>query len=177
MSDSALLNSSGTAAPAASISRARSTATASRLPPPIEPQVRAVATTILAPAARGACPRTAASVTSTPGSRPARSRAAASSQPRSGMAGRPSTCSERGFIGCAPSPGWGGTRPLPPSSTWPCAVCSRACSTAQYTASGVAGDARSTLIPAGPKAAAAWRSASRTENASISGGSPTAFDP
>ena len=53
----------------------------------------------------------------------------------------------------------------------------RACSTAQYTASGVAGDARSTLVPGGPKAAAACRSASRTEKASISGGSPTAFEP
>ena len=31
--------------------------------------------------------------------------------------------------------------------------------------------------PAGPNAAAAWRSASRTENASISGGSPTALEP
>ena len=45
------------------------------------------------------------------------------------------------------------------------------------TASGVAGAARSTLVPAGPNAAAAWRSASRTDRASISGGSPTALEP
>ena len=45
------------------------------------------------------------------------------------------------------------------------------------TASGVAGDGRSTLVPGGPKAAAACRSASRTENASISGGSPTPLEP
>ena len=41
----------------------------------------------------------------------------------------------------------------------------------------MAGLARLTLVPAGPNAAAAWRSASRTENASISGGSPTALEP
>jgi hypothetical protein len=32
-------------------------------------------------------------------------------------------------------------------------------------------------MPGGPNAAAACRSASRTENASMSGGSPTAFEP
>ena len=32
-------------------------------------------------------------------------------------------------------------------------------------------------MPAGPNAAAACRSASRTEKASISGGSPTALEP
>src|SRR4029450_10070012 len=44
-------------------------------------------------------------------------------------------------------------------------------------ASGVGGQPRSTLVPAGPNAAAACRSASRTEKASISGGSPTALAP
>ena len=53
----------------------------------------------------------------------------------------------------------------------------RAVSTAHQTASGVAGEARSTLVPAGPNAAAACRSASRTEKASITGGSPTALEP
>src|SRR3954452_4187692 len=73
------VNSSGRASGSASSSRARSTATASRFPPPTEPQVRAAATTILAPASRGACPRTAATVTSTPASRRARSCSTASS--------------------------------------------------------------------------------------------------
>ena len=50
-------------------------------------------------------------------------------------------------------------------------------SAAQKTASGVAGEASSTLAPAGPNAATASRRASRTANASISGGSPTAFEP
>ena len=53
----------------------------------------------------------------------------------------------------------------------------RARCTAQNTASGVAGDASWTLVPGGPNAAAACRSASRTDRASMSGGSPTAFDP
>ena len=53
----------------------------------------------------------------------------------------------------------------------------RARSTAQKTASGVAGEASSTLAPAGPNAATASRSASRTAKASISGGSPTALEP
>ena len=44
-------------------------------------------------------------------------------------------------------------------------------------ASGVAGLARSTEVPGGPNDAAACRSASRTQKASISGGSPTALDP
>ena len=53
----------------------------------------------------------------------------------------------------------------------------RAASTAQNTCSGVDGQPRSTQCPAGPNAATASRSASRTLNASISGGSPTAFEP
>src|SRR5690349_21245919 len=61
-------------------SRARSIATASRLPPPMDPDVVVEVTTILAPAVRGAWPRTEASVTSTPGSRRARNRVTASSQ-------------------------------------------------------------------------------------------------
>ena len=48
---------------------------------------------------------------------------------------------------------------------------------AQNTCSGVDGQPRSTQCPVGPNAATASRSASRTLNASISGGSPTAFDP
>src|SRR5690606_26238642 len=53
----------------------------------------------------------------------------------------------------------------------------RAASIAQKTASGVEGQPRSTVVPSGPKAAHACRSASRTLNASISGGSPTALEP
>ena len=74
---------SGSTVPPASISRARSTAVASRLPPPMLPQVDSAPTTILAPASRGACPRTATRVTSTPGRRSRRSRSTASSQPMS----------------------------------------------------------------------------------------------
>src|SRR6476646_10440658 len=48
---------------------------------------------------------------------------------------------------------------------------------AQYTASGVDGQPRSTDQPAGPNAPTAFRNASRTLNACISGGSPTAFEP
>ena len=54
---------------------------------------------------------------------------------------------------------------------------SRTDSIAQNTASGVAGDASCTERPAGPNAATACRIASRTEKASISGGSPTALEP
>src|SRR5699024_2298861 len=53
----------------------------------------------------------------------------------------------------------------------------RAAATAQYTASGVAGLASRTSRPSAPKAATGARNASRTENASISGGSPTALEP
>lgn len=67
------------------------------------------------------------------------------------------------------------------SGAWPSplrtSAFSRTDSIAQKTASGVAGAASSTLTPAGPNDAAAWRSASRTQKASISGGSPTALDP
>ena len=52
---------------AASSSRARATAVASRLPPPTLPHVASAATTIFAPASRGAWPRTDDHVTSTPG--------------------------------------------------------------------------------------------------------------
>src|SRR6185312_13245485 len=52
----------------------------SRLPPPTLPQVRSRPTTILAPASRGACPRTSATVTSTPGWPSSRSCWAAFSQ-------------------------------------------------------------------------------------------------
>src|SRR2546427_9870989 len=71
---------SGSAVPDPIISLARATAGASRLPPPTLPQVRSRPTTILAPAPRGACPRTPATVTSTPGSPSSRSCWAALSQ-------------------------------------------------------------------------------------------------
>ena len=61
------------------------TAVSSRLPPPTLPQVASAATTILAPASRGACPRTSATVTSTPARRSARSSSTAPSQCTSGL--------------------------------------------------------------------------------------------
>src|SRR5690606_8303900 len=57
------------------------------------------------------------------------------------------------------------------------AAAARASSTAQKTASGVAGLASSRTWSGGPNAWAARRSASRTEKASMSGGSPTALEP
>ena len=48
----------GLVSPASSRARARRTASASRLPPPTEPVVAVAETTILAPASRGAWPRT-----------------------------------------------------------------------------------------------------------------------
>ena len=68
---------SGSRVPAASNSRAASSADCSRLPPPMLPQQSCADTTIFAPASRGACPRTAITVTSTPGTRCSRSRAIA----------------------------------------------------------------------------------------------------
>src|SRR5699024_3165791 len=53
----------------------------------------------------------------------------------------------------------------------------RTSSMAQNTCSGVAGEARRTEEPGAPKAATASRRASRTEKASMCGGSPTAFEP
>ncbi len=58
-----------------------------------------------------------------------------------------------------------------------CPVHQRTPSIAQNTASGVAGEASSTLVPGDPNAATASRNASRTEKASINGGSPTALEP
>ncbi len=134
--------------PDSSRSRARAIAVSSRLPPPMLPQVPSDATTILAPASRGAWPRTSVTVTRTPARRSVRSRVSA-------------------------------RQPVPVSPTVRRGhhALPRARSSAQKTASGVAGDASSTLVPGGPNAAAASRSASRTASASISGGSPTAFDP
>ena len=80
MSESVTGSSSGSAVPSASSARARAMATASRFPPPTVPQIRSVATTIFVPASRGACPRTDARVTSTPGSRAARSASTALNQ-------------------------------------------------------------------------------------------------
>src|SRR3984885_3606593 len=76
---------SGSAAPASLRSLARATAVASRLPPPTLPQIRSRLTTILAPASRGAWPRTSMTVTSTPGSPSWRSCCAALSQSNSGL--------------------------------------------------------------------------------------------
>src|SRR5699024_449801 len=84
-------------------------------------------------------------------------------------------------FGCCINPGHDGTLRSCSTPTagvgavpswWP-----RAVSIAQNTASGVAGEARSILVPGDPHAAAASRSASRTEKASRNGGSPTALDP
>ena len=69
LSDRWLSKLSGRRPPLSSSARARRTASASRLPPPTEPQVRRAETTIFAPASRGAWPRTSVTVTSTPGSR------------------------------------------------------------------------------------------------------------
>src|SRR6516165_5299679 len=71
---------SGSAAPDPIISRARAIAVASRLPPPTLPQLRSRPTTILAPASRGACPRTSATAPSPPGWPSSRSCCAAFSQ-------------------------------------------------------------------------------------------------
>ena len=71
---------SGSVVDAAISPRAWTTAACSRLPPPIVPQVRSCPTTIFAPASRGACPRTAITVTSTPGCRARRSSDTAVSQ-------------------------------------------------------------------------------------------------
>src|SRR6202012_1738378 len=70
----------GRATPALISSRARATADASRLPPPTLPQTSSRPTTILAPASRGAWPRTSATVISTPGAPPLRSCRPPSSQ-------------------------------------------------------------------------------------------------
>src|SRR5699024_10626726 len=69
LSDNDTCTSSGVVPPVRSISRAASMATASRLPPPTVSQTSSAATTIFAPACRGECPRTCATVTSTPGER------------------------------------------------------------------------------------------------------------
>src|SRR5690625_3731122 len=69
LSDNDTCTSSGVVPPVRSISRAASMATASRLPPPTVSQTWSNPTTIFAPACRGECPRTCATVTSTPGER------------------------------------------------------------------------------------------------------------
>src|SRR5215469_11699673 len=96
---------SGAAAPDPIISLARATAVASRLPPPTLPQVRSRPTTILAPASRGACPRTSATVTSTPGWPSSRSCCAAFSQSISHPRVRPGrSLGLRGIAGRKNSP-------------------------------------------------------------------------
>ena len=124
-------------------------------------QCAAAPTTIFAPASRGACPRTATTVTSTPGCR---------CPPQLGHARHP--------VHQAP-PARRGTGGGAAASVAPhgCAARRGPRRTAQYTASGVDGQPRSTQWPGGPNAATASRSASRTLKASISGGSPTALDP
>ena len=181
LSDSSQVIISGTAAGFASCARARSIATASRLPPPIEPHVPVGAHHHL-----GA--RRARRVAADRGERHEHAGLAGRSQrerPRPARAHQACTTaccelSEDWCIGAASGPRSGGTRPGNPRSR------RRACRRRPGRAPARPprtpprawpGEARSTLVPAGPKAAAAWRSASRTENASISGGSPTALEP
>ncbi len=52
-----------------------------------------------------------------------------------------------------------------------------AASTAKSTVSGVQGIGNTTSLPFFPNADTAWRSAATVDNANISGGSPTAFEP
>ena len=99
---------SGVVAPAASIARARSMAVSSRLPPPTLPQVRSVPTTILAPASRGACPRTVTTVIRTPGTPSARSCATALSQSMSGVLSVEGV-DRVGSVQSAPAPAWAGS--------------------------------------------------------------------
>ncbi len=85
-------------------------------------------------------------------------------------------CSERGCIGVPAGLGCGGTD-VEPLRNMPVFVGRPRLLDRPVHRLGVAGEARSTLVPGGPNAAAACRSASRTAKASISGGSPTAFEP
>ena len=109
------------------------------------PRSTSAETTILAPASRGAWPRTSVTVTSTPASRAARSAATACEPGRHRRLRRQR---DRGR----------GRAPSRPPRAWPARPARRG-------------------RPAGPNAAHASRSASRTLNASISGGSPTALEP
>src|SRR6476620_10156471 len=77
----------GAVSPCSSIARALATAVASRLPPPMLSKASSAVTTILAPASRGAWPRTVTSVTSTPARRSPRNRSTAASQCTSGPTG------------------------------------------------------------------------------------------
>ena len=144
-------------------SRARATAVSSRLPPPMLPQVSAAPTTIFAPASRGACPRTATTVTSTPGGA---SRRSCCTRPNQSMrqASASSAC---------------GSRP-PPAVASPPRPCSAAPGRLERPEHGL-GRGRGPEVDRRARPArtppTASRSASRTLNASISGGSPTALDP
>ena len=171
--------SSCSGAVAAASSRARSTAVSSRLPPPMLPHVRGRHDHLRAGLTRGMaadcdqgdehaglavraqpldrCEPVHVSLP-IPRGRPARSRLQR----------------VRGGVGLF---GHDGRRTLDDGRQTGGLPPPRACWTAQKTASGVAGEARSTAMPGGPNAAAAWRRASRTEMASMSGGSPTALDP
>ena len=160
---------SGAAVAVASIARARSTAVASRLPPPMLPQ-RAVARDDhlgAGLARRVAAHRRHGDEHAGPAARGAAARPPPASASRPASLGRLSSAagSDRGYR---------------PSARVPAAARRRrrrAC-TAQNTASGVAGrgqlhaGARPDRTPPPPA-----RSASRTLKASISGGSPTALEP
>ena len=159
-----------------------------RRPPPrgcrrrSSPTARRPQTTILAPASRGAWPRTAASVTSTPGRRCSR-RCSTRVQPVHFVTRSPGRAASAPRAVARAASGW---RPAGPGST-PGAARRRDASVSRPRRAPARppsrpprawpGEARSTLTPAGPNAAAACRSASRTEKASISGGSPTALEP
>ena len=133
-------------------------------------------------ASRGACPRTAATVTSTPGSTLARSRSTAASQFMAGSLRREQRCcqprSDSGCIGRGVRVGLVGHGAGEALDARAVVVAARA--SLDRPVDRLRGRRRRAgrrWCPAGPNAAAAWRSASRTEKASISGGSPTALEP
>src|SRR5664279_4279526 len=123
---------SGVNVPDAISSRARRTAASSRLPPPTLPQVWSAPTTIFAPASLGAWPRTLITVTSTPGTPSRRSCSTALSQ---STAHTPVSYTH--------------LTDVPPLAEGAPVLADRAASIAQYTASGVDGQPRSTDQPCG----------------------------
>src|SRR5699024_12388635 len=107
--------------------------------------------------------------------RPGRARGAPAPRGESGEDGGHPRPAE---LGCGGQPGHDGTRcPSASAGDSAAVVLERTSSMAQNTCSGVAGEASRTEEPGAPKAATASRRASRTEKASMSGGSPTAFEP
>ena len=141
------------------------------------PHVASAETTILAPASRGACPRTEARVTSTPGPRcraAARPLPASARQAPAGRGLRLGRRLERVRVGV----GLVGDDPGAPSTTGrPGGRAAAGLLDRPEDRLGRGRRGQVDATPAGPNAAAACRSASRTEKASISGGSPTAFEP